>query len=207
MSGRESLSIKESDKCAVIVAHPDDEVLWAGGLILMHPENNWTIITACRKSDTDRNPKFFKAVRELNAVGIMGDIDDGPEQTPLNNSDIQKSIIELLPMNRFDLIITHNTSGEYTRHLRHEEVSKAVFGLCKSEKLFTKAVWSFAYEDGNGSYLPHADKQADIMINLTDEIWQKKYNIITEIYGFGEDSFEAKTTPRREAFWCFKTKH
>jgi LmbE family N-acetylglucosaminyl deacetylase len=30
--------IKENNKCAVIVAHPDDETLWAGGLMLMHPE-------------------------------------------------------------------------------------------------------------------------------------------------------------------------
>ncbi len=28
----------ENNKCAVIVAHPDDETLWAGGLMLMHPE-------------------------------------------------------------------------------------------------------------------------------------------------------------------------
>jgi len=199
--------IKPGDQCVVIAAHPDDEVLWAGGLMLMHPDSHWTVITTCRKSDPDRSTKFFKAVKELNAVGIMGDIDDSPELKPLNTSDVQKTIIELLPSNRFDLIITHNMSGEYTRHLRHEEVSKAVFGLCKSEKIFAKAIWSFAYEDGNGHYLPRAEKQADIFINLTDEIWQKKYNLITEIYGFGEDSFEAKTTPRCEAFWRFKIKH
>ena len=28
----------ENNKCAVIVAHHDDETLWAGGLMLMHPE-------------------------------------------------------------------------------------------------------------------------------------------------------------------------
>ena len=43
---------------AVIVAHPDDETLWTGGAILMHPEINWTVITLCRLSDPDRSPKF-----------------------------------------------------------------------------------------------------------------------------------------------------
>ena len=32
-------------KCVVIVAHPDDETLWAGGTILMNPDNDWTKTT------------------------------------------------------------------------------------------------------------------------------------------------------------------
>ena len=39
-------------KAAVIVAHPDDETLWAGGTILMHPETKWTIIALCRKNSS-----------------------------------------------------------------------------------------------------------------------------------------------------------
>lgn len=64
---------------ACIVAHPDDETLWAGGTILMHPAIKWTIISLCRKSDPDRAPKFFRVVKEYNAVGIMGGLDDEPE--------------------------------------------------------------------------------------------------------------------------------
>jgi len=30
---------------AVIVAHPDDETLWAGGLLIDHPE--WDVFVAC----------------------------------------------------------------------------------------------------------------------------------------------------------------
>ena len=116
----------ENNECAVIVAHPDDETLWAGGLMLMNPEVKWTVLTLCRKSDPDRAPRFFKALERLNAVGFMADPDDGPEQRPLDSSEIQKTITELLPSKRFDLIITHSTAGEYTRHLRHEETAKAV---------------------------------------------------------------------------------
>jgi LmbE family N-acetylglucosaminyl deacetylase len=32
---------------AVIVAHPDDETLWAGGTILEHPSNDWFIVCLC----------------------------------------------------------------------------------------------------------------------------------------------------------------
>jgi LmbE family N-acetylglucosaminyl deacetylase len=196
--------LKENNACAVIVAHPDDETLWAGGLMLMHPEVKWTVVTLCRKSDQDRAPKFFKALERLRASGFMADLDDGAEQTPLDSSEVQKTITELLPSNRFDLIVTHNTSGEYTRHLRHEETAKAVLALWNSDRLFADELWTFAYEDGNREYLPRAIKNADLLVSLNDEIWREKYYIITGIYGFNKESFEAKTTPKEEAFWCFK---
>jgi len=191
--------------CVVIVAHPDDETLWVGGTILMHPESEWTVITLCRKSDPDRAPRFFKALEGLHAAGVMGDLDDGPEQTPLDTRKVQATILELLPSDSFDLIITHSPCGEYTRHRRHEETAKAVRALWKSKGLFAKELWMFAYEDGGGKYLPRAIDDADVKGKLPDEIWRKKYDIITNVYGFSPDSFEAKTTPKEEAFCCFKS--
>jgi LmbE family N-acetylglucosaminyl deacetylase len=200
-----SSHIKDDSKCAVIVAHPDDETLWAGGLMLMHPEAKWTVVTICRRSDAERAAKFFIALEEFNANGYMGDLDDGPEQQPLDKGDVQRTIAGLLPSGRFDVVVTHSTSGEYTRHLRHEETAQAVMRLWKTEKLSAGQVWSFAYEDGGQKYLPRAEEGADLQIKLPEDIWQRKYDIITKIYSFGEESFEAKTTPRREAFWCFGT--
>jgi len=124
-----SQQIHQGSNCAVIVAHPDDETLWAGGSILLHPDCNWTVVALCRKGDLDRAPKFLRALEQLNATGAMGDLDDGQEQTPLPARKVQETIVELLPLDRFDLIITHGLWGEYTRHLRHEETGKAVMAL------------------------------------------------------------------------------
>lgn len=187
-------------KCTVIVAHPDDETLWAGGTMLMHPESEWTVVTLCRKSDPDRAPKFFRAIENLNVTGALGDLDDGPEQSPLPSGDVQNAILQQLPSNRFDLIVTHGLRGEYTRHLRHEETCKAVMALWEGKRLFAKEIWTFAYEDGAGQYLPRPAKDAEIRIKLPENVWQKKLYIITEIYGFGSDSFEARATQREEAF-------
>ena len=46
-------------------------------------------------------------------------------------------------------------------------------------------------------------KNAAIYRTLTKRIWLKKYSIITETYGFEENSWEAKTTPNDEAFRQF----
>ena len=35
-------------QAAVVVAHPDDEILWCGGYILTHPEFHWRIVSLCR---------------------------------------------------------------------------------------------------------------------------------------------------------------
>jgi len=200
---KHNVDLVGAQNCAVIVAHPDDETLWAGGTILMNPDINWTIMTLCRKNDPDRAPKFFKAVEQYGAKGFMADLDDGPEQSPLKQSLIQQTVLETLPTDGFDIIITHDRAGEYTRHLRHEEVSRAVMALWNDQELRAAQLWTFAYEDDNKKYLPRAIKGADIIHKLPEEIFGRKKGIITDIYGFAPDSFEAKTTPPKESFWRF----
>jgi LmbE family N-acetylglucosaminyl deacetylase len=190
-------------EAAVIVAHPDDETLWAGGTILSQPAWNWFIVTLCRASDEDRAPKFFQALKALGADGKMSDLDDGPEQRPLAEDEIQKAILQLLPRKHFDLMVSHSPAGEYTRHRRHEEIGKAVITLWYLEKISASELWVFAYEDGDKQYLPRAIKTAHIYETLPEKIWQKKYSIITSTYGFEKNGFEAETTPRAEAFWKF----
>ena len=73
------MKIDKEKKCVVIIAHPDDETLWAGGMILTHPHWDWYIISLCRKHDPDRSPKFEKALRELKSEGVMGDLDDSSD--------------------------------------------------------------------------------------------------------------------------------
>jgi LmbE family N-acetylglucosaminyl deacetylase len=193
----------EFTNCLFIVAHPDDEILWAGGLMLLHPQTRWTVMTLTRKSDPDRAPKFNHVMEFLGAKGIMGDLDDGPEQKPLADKEIRKTIQEMLPMDKFDLILTHSRWGEYTRHIRHEEVSKAVLAMHTTGDLPSKLIWMFAYEDGGGKYPPKASRDADIHVWLPEPIWQEKYRIITEMYGLSADSFEAKCCPKHEGFWQF----
>ena len=135
----------------------------------------------------------------------MGDMDDGAEQHPLDENRVKATLLKLLPDRHFDLVMTHDPAGEYTRHLRHEETSRAIINLWHEKKISAHELRTFAYEDGGKEYLPQPIKNANIFFELPQKIWQKKYRIITETYGFKEDSFEAQTTPRAEAFWQFNT--
>ena len=203
-NNRNDQLILKSKSCAVIVAHPDDETLWAGGTILMNTSNRWTIVSLCRKSDTERSARFFKALEEFGASGAMADLDDSAGQPPLDNQLVQNTIMQLLPSDEFDIVFTHNTRGEYTRHLRHEETAQIVLKLWQTNQIRAEQLWQFAYEDGNGKYLPQPVKNADVFVDLPADIWKKKREIMTNIYRFHPDSFEARAASRREAFWILK---
>lgn len=193
-------------KVAIIVAHPDDETLWAGGTILAHKEWKCYIVSLCRKFDTDRAPKFYDALKALSAKGIMGDLNDEPSQSPMDNNQIEKAILKLLPDLKYDILITHSPKGEYTRHLRHEEIGKATMNLWSKGQIVSTELHLFAYEDNNKMYLPKAISTADIYFELSFFLWHKKRHIITKIYGFSSDSWEAQTSPKTEAFWRIRTK-
>jgi len=190
-------------RAAVVVAHPDDETLWCGGYILTHPEFQWRIVTLCRAVDSDRAPKFRQALRRYGAEGTMADLDDGPEQTPLPAAQIQETTALLLAGSSYSLILTHGPQGEYTRHRRHEECCQSVVELWRSGGIDTRRLWLFAYEDGGQAYLPRVREDADRRDVLKAEVWLEKHRLITEVYGFARDSWEAQAAPREEGFWCF----
>ena len=192
----------------LIVAHPDDETIWAGGTVLIHSDWHWTIVSLCRGNDTDRAPKFIRATQQLGAVCEIGNLDDGPEQLPLSEVDVEQMVLSLLPETHFDLILTHSPHGEYTRHRRHEEIGTAVASLWEKGLINTKEIWMFAYADGGKGGkddLPQAIKTAHMISYLPEDIWRRKYIIITDTYGFAPGSYEASIVEREEAFWCFQS--
>ncbi|MFZ1083722.1 MAG: PIG-L family deacetylase [Terracidiphilus sp.] len=190
-------------RAVVVVAHPDDEVLWCGGYILTHPEFHWRIVTLCRSEDADRAPKFRRILKQLDAEGEMADLDDGPEQMPLPHDLVQKTITDLLAGRSYDLLLTHGPRGEYTRHRRHEECCQGVVELWQSGNIDTRQLWLFAYEDGDRAYLPRVCEDADRRDTLTESVWLEKRRLISDVYGYAADSWEEQCTPREEGFWCF----
>ena len=155
------MDVKKVKKVALIVVHHDDENLWAGGTMLNEPSWQCFVVCLCRKSDNDGGSKFCNALTILKAKGIMGDLDDGTEQTPILDNEVKETIFQLTPDVHFDLIITHNPNGEYTRNLRHEKVSKAVIGLWAAGKLATRELWTFAYDGGHNPYYPKLNEHIE----------------------------------------------
>lgn len=116
----------------LIVAHPDDETLWAGGLLLRHP-GQWSVL-CCSMPDTDpeRADAFYVACERLGARGTLIAQRDRRD-TPLDMS--------ALDVGECDVIVTHGLAGEYG-HPHHAQVAAAV------RERATVPVIGFGYESG-----------------------------------------------------------
>lgn len=127
----------------------------------------------------------------------------GAAQEPLADEVVQQAVLALLGEEYYDLLLTHGPCGEYTWHRRHVEVSRAVAALWLQGRLRARALRMFAYEDGGRTYLPRVIPTAEVQVALPEHIWQEKYRLLHELYGFSTESWEACATPRQEAFWHF----
>jgi LmbE family N-acetylglucosaminyl deacetylase len=198
-----SLTDKKVDALCV-VAHPDDETIWMGGTILENPDWNWTIISLCRKNDSDRAPKFKKVCEFLGANGIISDLDD-EHLEPLAISEVIEKIKDNLPRKNYDYVYTHGRNGEYG-HLRHKEVYQAVKKMVKEREIECKKVLSFSYLPGGVRWkdsdlrIPISNTKADVRFCLSDDALQKKIELVTKVYGFDPESFEALSCGSRETF-------
>ena len=192
--------IRDINFGAVIVASPIDETLMAGGVILLHPEARWSVVSLCGREKRGIAEKYVRALERLGAWGQMGGFTEDEDSLP-TQFKLQNNIMALLQSERFDVIITHSLWGEYRSNGMVELISKTVLSLIKTGRLKAKQVWQFAYEGEQEDYVMKPAIEADICMDLTDEIRKQKYSILTEIYGI-----DLKSVPRQESFWLLGKK-
>jgi len=122
---------------ACITAHPDDEVLWAGGLI---QKGDWTVICcSVPRIDPIRAYKFYRC---CDVLGVKGRVLPFSEGDPSENFRHLDAIEDL---NSFDGVLTHNATGEYG-HVHHRFVHNYVVDN------FNGPVFTFGFGKGKYQY-------------------------------------------------------
>lgn len=112
---------------ALMVAHPDDESLFFGGLLIRHP-GDWTVICCTiPRRDPIRAWKFFRACEILGARGLLRPFEEPEPNAHLSN-------IDPVDLSGFDTVVTHNAAGEYGNS-HHRDVHRIVSESCKGRVL------------------------------------------------------------------------
>ena len=123
-------------KMACITAHPDDEVLWAGGLL---QKGDWTVICcSVPRRDPVRAYKFYRC---CDVLGVKARVLPFSEGDPGKEFPHLGSIEDL---DQFDGVLTHNSTGEYG-HVHHRHVHRYIVDN------FNGPVWTFGF--GKGKYV------------------------------------------------------
>lgn len=122
----------------MIVAHPDDELIFGGAKLL--DGNDWTIF-CLTNGNTPRAEYFNKIHNEMHNHCIITnhiDINEPQEIHPQSLELLEGLIIG----HSWDEIVTHSLEGEYGHH-QHIALAKCVSGICH---LLNKQLFTFSFD-------------------------------------------------------------
>lgn len=112
----------------VMVAHPDDCIIFAWSFMYHHPDVSWSICYLTYGPDDARAQEIdrFWARRSV-STSFLGYIDDYRDLETgvcsFDTDEAARDITEILQ--RFDFVVTHDQHGDYG-HLHHKFVHQAV---------------------------------------------------------------------------------
>ena len=109
----------------MVVAHPDDESIFGGGMLIR--ESGWRVICLTNGSNRVRAREFHKAMRY---VGDSGEIWDYPDvyDGGFDPDQVQHDLGKVLNRDDYRLIVTHGPEGEYG-HSQHRALSAILQGM------------------------------------------------------------------------------
>ena len=159
----------------MIVAHPDDDMLWGGAHAM---DGDYFIVVVTNKNNAKRSREFRNVLEESGNKGIILGYPDksfGKKDSWEHNKDgIRKDLEKIINYKHWDLIVTHNKDGEYG-HIHHKMTHRFVTDIFDKykDKLNTELYYFGKYYDKS-----EINDVADTMERITPEQLEFKENIL-----------------------------
>ena len=144
--GDDALSPSPPDRAIlVVVAHPDDEALWAGDFLARHGGSAHVVVAAGRGpgwfqglygSITSTRRREFRAV--AHEMGFQGEYLPGRDHGLVDrdlDAEAKERIGDLVCGRKWDTVLTHGPEGEYghpMHHRVHDAVLTAARRCCRN---------------------------------------------------------------------------
>lgn len=194
-------------KSLLVIAHPDDETIFAGGLISSFPAQ-WTIVCCVHEGDI-RKHEFYRACEFL-SDNSGNKIE--PEYLGIRPDLLPKELPDALKTFRdeFDIVYTHNKMGEYGNE-HHILVHNNVLDNISHEN-----TWLFispGSSNVNQDKLRSSYGDGNYQITLKPEIVQLKIRTFQEchtsqaiLYGYNQETGKLRKSDLRETIkWEFES--
>ena len=159
----------------MIVAHPDDDMIWGGGHLM---EKGYFVVVVTNRTKTVRKKEFYDV---LEATGNDGIILSYPDKTfgrrdswEHNRDDIIRDLEKVICYHDWELIVTHNANGEYG-HQHHKMTHRFVTDIFKEHQDELK---SQLYFFGNYYTANEIDRVAGLIPRITDKQLAFKEDIL-----------------------------
>lgn len=133
----EKLKEANIDSCdrLMIVAHPDDDLLWGGAHLA---DRGYFVLCLTNNNNSVRRTEFENMKK---TTGNCGLILSYPDKLKGKRSDwkrmsgsIRKDLDLIISYKEWDVIVTHNPAGEYG-HIHHKWTSRLVTDVCEESRL------------------------------------------------------------------------
>lgn len=154
----------------MIVAHPDDDMLWGGSRLI---EDNYLVVCITCGVDKTRVKEFKRVMKETNDQYLMlgyPDKTNGKRDDWVSSKEsMLKDFEKILSLKDWELIVTHNPFGEYG-HNHHKMTNEFVTSkVSDKDKLYYFGVY---YSKANIG--PNIDK----MGTIKEDTLKKKIEIL-----------------------------
>ncbi len=154
----------------MIVAHPDDDILWGGAHLI---EDNYLVVCITCGTNKTRVNEFKQVMSKTNDKYIMLGYPDktNGERDNWNSSkeNMMKDLEAIIALKDWDLIVVHNPDGEYG-HQHHKMASQFVTSLVDDKS----KLYYFGHYYSKDNIAAHEDE----MSSIDGKTLEKKVRII-----------------------------